>query len=1173
MRPHRREAFPPLLIALACACLFSSPNAESARLQTASTRRLTRTPEHSTNLNPTVSGDGRRVVFESTANLSGDAGGQRFRAFTADLTSDPPAFSTLAASRAPAASVSQDGSAVAFASAEDLTGENTDRNSEIFLSADGRLTQLTHTTPDDQSSRAVDGNFQPSLSDDGHTVAFASNRDLTGENTDGNSEIFIYETAGSRFTQLTHSSGDAGSRDAKMSGDGSSVAFVRDDLPAGAPPATQLDLVLCRLSAKSFLTVGERVARLALSPARSVSDDGARVVYAAETAANTTQVFLYDGRNAATRQLTHLGSRVSDVPLNPTISGDGSRVAFATRRNVFGGSDGGVELYLYDLPTNQLSRVTDAPATASAEVVASLDDAGSLVAFNFPRVLAAAVSSEEFVNDSEIFLAALAPRAPFSPELKFRHGAIPNRDLAAGQPLAPGQIAVARGANLALAAAQSRRLADGTFPRSFKNCSVAVNGRAAQILFVSPAQINFQIPDETETGAAEIVVTNHDGYESHALAPMASVAPGVFTERGDGTGAVVALDTAAQTRAPFDPHDGANGSRRVTLFATGVRRAETLSVTIAGRGQPVESVIPSTDLPGLDEIRVKLPLALAGAGVVPVSITADGRTSNQPSIELAGARRPAHVSLAPADATLGVGRSLRYAATVFDDDGEEIVGAPVTFTSDDASVATIEADGNAHALRVGETRIRVAAGEATAEATLHVRALSLVINEVLADPPDGAAGDANRDGQRSAAQDEFVEIVNASDADLDLGGFGVATRDAGGVQIIRHTFAPGFVLAPGTAAVVFGGASAATFNPLDAAFASARVVTASTGGLSLLNGGDTVALLDPTGAVVEEMSYGGATTLEGDRNQSLTRAPDVTGDFAPHQTLAGASSRHFSPGAKADGTPFLISAPVERVEVEPVSCETQVGASCRFDARALDGAGRELRGVIFDWRSGDESIATIDRDGVARAIKPGVTGITASARGTRSAPARLSVVPPPRRVFRVEVAPDAPSVNRGGTVQFAARFRSNGRGCARRDIRLGQRCFSRRDRRHTRSRARRGRRRRAPHSHDRGRRGRDCLCGGDARSETADHHQRSFRRRAARRRFDRRGRRRREPRRRPQLRRRRVHRTLQPVRLGGRSLRRALGGRDRGSLHLPRRDDARSRARARRLRRRQTALE
>ncbi|MEM1009887.1 MAG: hypothetical protein AAGJ35_12895, partial [Myxococcota bacterium] len=44
----------------------------------------------------------------------------------------------------------------------------------------------------------------------------------------------------------------------------------------------------------------------------------------------------------------------------------------------------------------------------------------------------------------------------------------------------------------------------------------------------------------------------------------------------------------------------------------------------------------------------------------------------------------------------------------------------------------------------------------------------LFIKEVLFDPPSGAKGDANKDGKRSASEDDFIEMVNATQQDLDL---------------------------------------------------------------------------------------------------------------------------------------------------------------------------------------------------------------------------------------------------------------------------------------------------------------------------------------------------------------------------------------------------------------------
>ena len=127
------------------------------------------------------------------------------------------------------------------------------------------------------------------------------------------------------------------------------------------------------------------------------------MVWAAETATNSTQVFLFDGRNNTTRQITSLGSRATDVPLHATISGDGSRIAFATRRSFLGNSDGSVDLYSFDIPSSTFGRVTSGPSTATAEVVSSLNDDGSLIAFNFPRVLSG-VSNSDFANNSEIYV-------------------------------------------------------------------------------------------------------------------------------------------------------------------------------------------------------------------------------------------------------------------------------------------------------------------------------------------------------------------------------------------------------------------------------------------------------------------------------------------------------------------------------------------------------------------------------------------------------------------------------------------------------------------------------------------------------------------------------------------------------------------------------------------------
>ncbi|HEX9543764.1 MAG TPA: hypothetical protein VF955_01185, partial [Pyrinomonadaceae bacterium] len=187
-------------------------------------RRITNTTEEGINLNLSMSGDGRFVVFESTEDIAHAGGNESFRAIRANVGVEPPTFLQMGATRAPAPAVSQDGSRIAFASKDDPLGTNGDGNSEVFLYDGAKLVQVTNTSPGDLAHRIVNGNFQPSISDDGRFIAFASNRDLTNQNADGNLEVFVFDTVALSFTQLTNSSGIVGFSDAKISGNGSAVA-------------------------------------------------------------------------------------------------------------------------------------------------------------------------------------------------------------------------------------------------------------------------------------------------------------------------------------------------------------------------------------------------------------------------------------------------------------------------------------------------------------------------------------------------------------------------------------------------------------------------------------------------------------------------------------------------------------------------------------------------------------------------------------------------------------------------------------------------------------------------------------------------------------------------------------------------------------------------------------
>jgi len=175
----------------------------------------------------------------------------------------------------------------------------------------------------------------------------------------------------------------------------------------------------------------------------------------------------------------------------------------------------------------------------------------------------------------------------------------------------------------------------------------------------------------------------------------------------------------------------------------------------------------------------------------------------------------------------------------------------------------------------------------------------LIVNELLADPGADAAGDANCDGTRDGADDEFVEIVNVSADTIVLDGVKVSDGTA-----VRHTFPAGTSLAPGKAFLVFGGGTISCTLPSDV-----KKAVASGGMLGLNNETDTVTIADGGGATISAVTYGAdagddqSLTLNPDLNDTDS-APAVVAGYVKHSVADTADASKFSPGTKLDGTAF-----------------------------------------------------------------------------------------------------------------------------------------------------------------------------------------------------------------------------------------------------------------------------
>ncbi len=227
-----------------------------------------------------------------------------------------------------------------------------------------------------------------------------------------------------------------------------------------------------------------------------------------------------------------------------------------------------------------------------------------------------------------------------------------------GSALSPESIVAAFGTNLATAtqAANATPLPTALAGTTIKITDSANVEHSAPLFFVSPAQVNFLIPQGVATGAASLTVITGDGSTATGAIQIAAVAPSVFSANvsGQGVAAAVALRIrangqqviepvaqwdAAQNRFVASPIDlGAENEQVVlVLFGTGLRYRSSLSAASASIGGTDAQVLfagAQNDFAGLDQINVGLPRSLAGRGEVDVTLTVDAKMANTVRINI-----------------------------------------------------------------------------------------------------------------------------------------------------------------------------------------------------------------------------------------------------------------------------------------------------------------------------------------------------------------------------------------------------------------------------------------------------------------------------------------------------------------------------------------------------------
>lgn len=200
------------------------------------------------NFLPAIDHRGGRIVFVSTIDLipgqNTDQGQEVFMINTDGSGLVQLTFTPVGDSGDPSFDAS--GQHIAFISNGNPLGTNPDMNQELFMmNVDGtHLVQLTSTT-----GLFAKGNEKTSLDANGDTVVFTSEGDLVpGGNLDGNTEIYLLEIRRGQITQITSTVGGRGCFAPSISANGKTVAFSSDrDLVPGSNSDGNSEIFLAEL--------------------------------------------------------------------------------------------------------------------------------------------------------------------------------------------------------------------------------------------------------------------------------------------------------------------------------------------------------------------------------------------------------------------------------------------------------------------------------------------------------------------------------------------------------------------------------------------------------------------------------------------------------------------------------------------------------------------------------------------------------------------------------------------------------------------------------------------------------------------------------------------------------------------------------------------------------------
>ncbi|MDE2846703.1 MAG: Ig-like domain-containing protein [Gemmatimonadota bacterium] len=370
------------------------------------------------------------------------------------------------------------------------------------------------------------------------------------------------------------------------------------------------------------------------------------------------------------------------------------------------------------------------------------------------------------------------------------------------------------------------------------------------------------------------------------------------------------------------------------------------------------------------------------------------------------------ITVAPSSYTLAsIGATVQLTATVRDQNNNTMTGQAVTWTSSDTAVATVSGNGLVTAVSNGTTQITARSGNASGTANITVA--EPVPTRIAVTPSShtletiGATVQLTatvRDQRNNVMSGQTITWSSGDAAVATVSGTGLVTAVGNGMSEITAQAGDAMGTAAITVTVFEPVATSITIEPdahtLEAIGATVQLTATvlDQRGNEMMDEAVTWSSGDEAIAMVDEKGL--VTAVANGMAEITARSGDVVGTAAI--TVAA-----FMPVA----TSILVEPDAHTLEA--------IDATVQLTATVLDQRENAMMDATVTWSSGDESVATVDANGLVTAVGNGMAEITAQA-GDAMGSAAITVSQVPANIS-IEVDAEATTLTEiGQTLQLMA---------------------------------------------------------------------------------------------------------------------------------------------------------